>query len=165
MRLWHSFWRDECGALVSAELITVATVGVLGGTVGLNMLGTSVNGEFRELSHAVRSLNQSYTVSGFSSCRAWTAGSEYIQPNAQQSIADLDAAFVGDLAQPEPEQKPDAKQEKKKGAKGAKKKSKPADDEAAFVVPDESSLGEADKVEAEDDASRVETTIEPNPEA
>lgn len=162
MRLWESFWRDECGALVSAELITVATVGVLGGTAGLNMLGTSVNGEFRELSHAVRSLNQSYTVSGFSSCRAWTAGSEYIQPNAQQSIADLDAAFVGDLAQPAPDQKPDAKQEKKKGAK---RKLKPADDEAAFVIPDESSLGEADKVEADDDASRVETTIEPTPEA
>lgn len=163
MRLLRSFWNDQTGAIVSAELIAVSTVGVLGSTVGLNMLATSVNGEFQEMSHAVRSLNQSYSVAGHQSCRAWTAGSFYVQPDAQKSIADLDAAFVGDQAAPVTKEKSEGEPKKRKSDK--KKRNKQDDqDEAAFAVPDESSLGEPDPVAPEDDASQVETTVESAPE-
>ena len=165
MGLLSSFWNDQSGAIVSAELIAVSTVGVLGSTVGLNMLATSVNGEFKEMSHAVRSLNQSYSVAGHQSCRAWSAGSFYVQPDVKKSIAELDAAFVGDQAPPPKEPKSDGQQKKrkgKKGEKGDKNREKNSDqDEAAFAVPDESSLGEPDPVAPEDDASRVETTVAP----
>ncbi|MES2793150.1 MAG: hypothetical protein V4719_26300 [Planctomycetota bacterium] len=163
MSVWRSFLSDEVGAIVSAELIAVSTLGVLGGTMGLNMLSTSVEGEFRELSHAVRSLNQSYAYTGHVSARAWTAGSCYTQRDVQQSISELDAEFVGDRAQPleQPAQPP--KKRNKKERKADKKAE--VQDEAAFLQPDESTLGEPDLVAPEDDASKIETTIEPSPEA
>ena len=163
MPLWCSFLKDEAGAIVSAELIAVSTLGVLGGTVGLNMVATSVEGEYRDLSHAVRSLNQSYSVTGHTSPRAWTASSCYTQRDVALSIADLDAEFVGDRAAPLDEKSQPQKKRKKK-----ERQIDEADDnqdQAAFLQPDESSLGELNRVEPDDDASRVETTVEAAPEA
>ncbi len=163
MPLWRSFWRDEAGAIVSAELIAVSTLGVLGGTVGMNMLSTSVEREYRDVSHAVRSLNQSYYVAGHTGCRAWTASSWFTQRDVRLSIADLDADFVGDQAvpsreKPQPEKRPQ-KNERRDG------EADNIQDEAAFLQPDESSLGDLNRVEADDDASQVETTIEAAPDA
>lgn len=163
MPLWRSFWRDEAGAIVSAELIAVSTLGVLGGTAGLNMLSTSVEREFRDVSHAVRSLNQSYYVAGHTSARAWTASSWYTQRNVRQSIADLDADFVGVGAAPSREKPQPEKRRHKK-----ERRDEEADDnqdDAAFLQPDESSLGDLNRVEPDDDASQVETTIEAAPDA
>jgi hypothetical protein len=85
--------RDESGVVISSELVMLGTLGVLGMTVGLNMVATSVNEEFRDLAYGIRSLNQSYAVCGFSSCRAYTAGSSFTQRPVAESIADLCAYF------------------------------------------------------------------------
>ena len=166
MPFWRSFWRDEAGAIVSAELIAVSTLGVLGGTVGMNMLSTSVDGEFRDLSHAVRSLNQSYYVRGHVSPRAWTATSFYTQRNVKESIAELDAEFVGDHAAPHrDDHRHPPKHRKHRDRKPDDEVNNDVDnqDEAAFLTPDESALGDLNRVEPEDDASQVETTIEAAP--
>ena len=163
MPLWRSFWRDESGAIVSAELIAVSTLGVMGGTVGLNMLSTSVEGEFRDLSHAVRSLNQSYFVTGHSSPQAWTASSCYTQRDVRLSLEELDTDFIGDRPAPlngQPE--PAGKRNKNKKES---RRSDEIQEEAAFLQPDESSAAELNRVEPEDDASQVETTIEPATDA
>jgi hypothetical protein len=89
MSLWRDFWNDEQGALLSAELVAVGTVAVIGTTVGLSTLSKSVNDELREVAYSIRSLNQSYSVPGHVGCRAWTAGSSYTQPDVNQSIQDL----------------------------------------------------------------------------
>ncbi len=89
MLLWKKLWNDEAGLLISAEAVTVGTVGVLAATVGLSSAATAVNDELFELASAFRSLDQSYSVAGDASCGAWKAGSSYIQQPVEQSLADL----------------------------------------------------------------------------
>ncbi len=89
MNLLKNFWSDEAGFVVSAELVMLGTVGVLGATVGLSAASTAVNDEMLEFSHAIRSLDQSYHVEGHQSCRAWTASSSYRQQDVDISRADL----------------------------------------------------------------------------
>ena len=158
MSFWMSFWQDEGGAVVSAELAAIGTVAVIGGTAGMNALGHSVNSELRETAYAIRSLDQSYTVAGAVSSRGWKAGSSYTQPAVEKSLAEL-SDLIGDRPDPAPQPRKPAKKAKKKY------KEQEEQDDAAFLAPDESSLATPDPVEAEDDVSKVETTIEPAPDA
>ena len=91
MNLIKELWKDESGLVLSAETVTIGTVGVLGSIVGLSTLGHAVNDEMKEMASAFRSLDQSYGYSGRRSCSAWTAGSCYIQPDVQQSLAEINA--------------------------------------------------------------------------
>lgn len=75
--LWTSFVRDEAGFIVSAELILIATIAVLGLVVGLTEVSTSVNTELDDVASAIGSMNQSYTFNGLRGCKAATAGSCY----------------------------------------------------------------------------------------
>lgn len=89
MNLLNTFWNEEAGLVMSAELVVLGTVGVLGATVGLSAASTAINDELIEFSHAIRSLDQSYHVEGHQSCRAWTAASSYKQQDVEISRADL----------------------------------------------------------------------------
>lgn len=89
MKLLTNFWRDEAGLVMSAELVMLGTVGVIGATVGISAASTAINDELVEFSHAIRSLDQSYEVQGHTSCRAWTASSSYRQQDVEKSLADL----------------------------------------------------------------------------
>lgn len=89
MKLLMNFWQDEAGLVMSAELVMLGTVGVIGATVGLSAASTAINDEMVEFSHAIRSLDQSYEVQGHTSCRAWTASSSYHQQDVEKSLADL----------------------------------------------------------------------------
>ncbi|QDV18524.1 hypothetical protein Pan153_31820 [Gimesia panareensis] len=89
MKLLTNFWRDEAGLVMSAELVLLGTVGVIGATVGISAASTAINDELVEFSHAIRSLDQSYEVQGHTSCRAWTASSSYRQQDVDKSLADL----------------------------------------------------------------------------
>jgi hypothetical protein len=95
-------WNDEGGAVLSAEVVLVGTVAVLGSVTGLHMAAQAVDEELREFAYAIRSLDQSYAFLGHHSCRAWSAGSCYRQPDVQQSLSELcgeSAADVGALQQ------------------------------------------------------------------
>lgn len=163
MSLWREFWGDEGGGVVSAELVAVGTVAVVGGTVGMNMLGASVNEELRETAHAVRSLNQSYFVTGHVSKRAWKAGSFYTQPDVRKSIEELDAMICDE---PERPAIPQAKPKKKaKRSSGDQVDDQDDRDTTAFLQADDAALLPPDPVEADDDVSKMETVIEPAPEA
>ena len=89
MNLLNNFWSDEAGLVMSAELVVLGTVGVLGATVGMSAASTAINDELIEFSHAIRSLDQSYHFEGHQSCRAWTASSSYRQQDVEISLADL----------------------------------------------------------------------------
>ena len=89
MNLLKNFWSDEAGLVMSAELVMLVTVGVLGATVGLSAASTAINDEMVEFSQAIRSLDQSYHIEGHKSCRAWTASSSYRQQDVAVSLADL----------------------------------------------------------------------------
>ena len=56
---------DEAGFIVSAELVLIATILVLGLIVGLSQVQHAVVEELNDVAHAIGSLNQSYYYSGF----------------------------------------------------------------------------------------------------
>ncbi|GIX04199.1 MAG: hypothetical protein KatS3mg114_0068 [Planctomycetaceae bacterium] len=56
---WLTFWRDERGVLLSAELLLIATIVVLSLIVGLSELSWAVQQELKDLSRAVRHLPSS----------------------------------------------------------------------------------------------------------
>lgn len=69
---------DEAGFIVSAELILVATIAVLGVVVGLSEIAYGVNNELEDVASAFGSVNQSFYVNGVhSEGKACTAGSRY----------------------------------------------------------------------------------------
>ena len=77
-------WRDESGLVLSAELIIIVTVAVLGLVVGLSQLQFAVVSELQDAAAALASFNQSFGFSGFRGClklnsrTSWTAGSTFI---------------------------------------------------------------------------------------
>lgn len=89
MRLLQSLWNDEAGLVLSAEAVTVGTVGVLGAVVGLSAASDAVDAELKEFGMAIRSLDQSYAYQGHASCRAWSAGSYFVQKPVQVAVAEL----------------------------------------------------------------------------
>ena len=58
--------RDEGGFIVSAELVLVATLLVIGMLVGLSEVQHAVVSELNDVADAIGSVNQSFCVSGFS---------------------------------------------------------------------------------------------------
>ncbi len=69
---------DENGFLISAELILVATIAVLGLVVGLSEISTNINNELEDVASAFGSVNQSFHVNGQRSCKKGsTAGSSF----------------------------------------------------------------------------------------
>lgn len=70
-------WNDEAGAVLSAELVLVLTIVVIGVLVGLKALQAAVVTELTDVAGAVGSLNQSYSYGGIESCGAAVAGSAF----------------------------------------------------------------------------------------
>jgi hypothetical protein len=56
---------DECGAIISAELVLVLTILVIGVIVGLSEVAAAVNTELNDVSNAIGSLDQSFFFTGF----------------------------------------------------------------------------------------------------
>lgn len=61
-RLLH----DETGFVISAELVLVATILVIGLIVGLSEVQHAVVAELNDVADAIGSVNQSFSFSGFS---------------------------------------------------------------------------------------------------
>jgi len=74
---------DEAGFIISAELVLVATLLVIGLIVGLSEVQHAVVSELNDVADAVGELNQAYSFSGFSKCdqgnviHAVTYGSDF----------------------------------------------------------------------------------------
>ena len=79
-----SLWNDESGVILSAELVLISTILVLGMVAGLVELQCAVVAELSDLSSAFGNLDQSYQTSGFASfkgtsteAKARTKGAAY----------------------------------------------------------------------------------------
>jgi len=77
MNLTMALFRDEAGFIVSAELVLVATICVVGLVVGLSEIAWGVNEELEDVGSAVGSLNQSYAYQGAAGCKGAVAGSRF----------------------------------------------------------------------------------------
>jgi len=67
--MMKKFWNDEAGFIVSAELVLVLTIAVLGTVVGLTAIRDSVANELVDLSSAFGAVDQSYNVTGLAKAK------------------------------------------------------------------------------------------------
>ncbi|HBN77368.1 MAG TPA: hypothetical protein DD473_16475 [Planctomycetaceae bacterium] len=65
---------DEAGFIVSAELVLIATILVIGLIVGLSSIQHAVVAELNDVGDAIGSLNQSYLYTGFSKEKSFGGG-------------------------------------------------------------------------------------------
>jgi len=72
-RLHH----DEAGFIVSAELVIIATILIIGLVVGLAEVANGVTSELEDVGAAVGALNQSYVVAGAVGHKAAKLGSRF----------------------------------------------------------------------------------------
>src|SRR4051812_46052804 len=72
LKMMRKLFSDEAGFVVSAELVLVLTIGVLGRVVGLTAVRDSLSQELVDLSDAFGVVNQTFNVVGIS--KAKTAG-------------------------------------------------------------------------------------------
>ena len=75
--IFRALYNDEAGFIVSAELILVATVGVIALVVGLAEVSWNVNEELEDVGTAVGKISQSYEVSATHGHKACFFGSSY----------------------------------------------------------------------------------------
>lgn len=71
------FWAEQTGAIVSAEIMLVGTILVLGVIVGLKSVRDSVVTELADVGQAISNVNQSYCYSGTSGHAASSGGGHY----------------------------------------------------------------------------------------
>jgi len=95
-KLLQDLWRDEAGFLLSAELVVIATVAVLGLTVMLVAVRDSVGGELTDLANSLRNIDQSYGYGGMRGHQtqqgytSWTAGSKFLDPHLREPGSEQD---------------------------------------------------------------------------
>lgn len=78
MTVFQRLWGDDAGFVISAELVLVATILVIGLVVGLTSLRNQVVQELVDVGQAIGSISQSYSYSGAKKCGlAHTDGSSY----------------------------------------------------------------------------------------
>ncbi len=76
--LFTQLINDENGFVVSAELVLITTIAVLGLVVGLSEVSHSINNELEDVASAFGSMNQSFQTSGLRSChKGGTSGSRF----------------------------------------------------------------------------------------
>jgi hypothetical protein len=68
-------WKDEAGFVVSADLVLVSSILVLGMMVGLVSIRDQIVMELADVGYAFALLNQSYTWSGVTGHTSNTSGS------------------------------------------------------------------------------------------
>jgi Flp pilus assembly pilin Flp len=73
--IWRSLLRDERGFVITAELVLISSVLVLGLVAALSAVKAAVAGELGDVAKSIGSLNQSYYTKGFHGCR--TANGTY----------------------------------------------------------------------------------------
>ena len=63
-----NLWNNEAGFIISAELVLVLTIAVIGMVVGLSHVALALNQELNDVAQAIGALNQSFSFVGFHCC-------------------------------------------------------------------------------------------------
>ena len=74
MRLWN----EETGAILSAELMLIASILVIGVIAGLSALREAVVSELADVAQALANVNQSYSYGGVTGHCAVTGGGVFV---------------------------------------------------------------------------------------
>ena len=90
-----SLLNDEVGFIVSAELVLIATIGVLSLVVGLSEVAFNVNQELEDLGSAFGSINQTYQYNGVAGSKGQSSGSAFWD---NRDAGDCDCDIVCNVA-------------------------------------------------------------------
>ena len=96
MRIFSQLLQDEFGAVLSAEVVVISTIAVIGATAGLSAASKSIDAEMYEFASAIRHLDQSYSASRIEIDGDWSAGSSYTQPDLKKSLNELERSYLKD---------------------------------------------------------------------
>lgn len=72
--MMKKLWNDEVGAIVSAEVVLVATILVIGMIVGLSSLRNSVVAELADVGASIGDIDQGYSYTNVTGHGSETAG-------------------------------------------------------------------------------------------
>ena len=75
--LFTALINDEAGFIVSAELVLVSTIAVLGMVVGLSEVALNVNSELEDVGSAFGAINQTYCLKGILGHQGYVSGTEF----------------------------------------------------------------------------------------
>jgi len=89
---WRSLLRDERGFVISAELVLISTVLVLGLAVALSAVKTALAGELSDVAGAIGKANQTYYTHGFHGHGSRVYGSAFL--DEEDSSDELKADFA-----------------------------------------------------------------------
>ena len=78
MKVLMQLWRDDLGFVVSAELVLIGTILVIGMIVGLATVRDQVVQELGDVGLAIGQINQSYSWSGITGHTSSVAGSAFV---------------------------------------------------------------------------------------
>ena len=87
--LWNELIENENGMILSAELVIILTVAVLGIVVGLNHVALAINQELSDVGHAIGSLNQSYSFTGYHCCLHFGRFTSFVAGSGFQDWQDV----------------------------------------------------------------------------
>lgn len=77
---------DEAGYVLSAELVLVGSIAVVGLVAGISQVRGSLIEEYDDLAESISALDQSYSYGGFKGCKSFTAGSAYYEDGREVEI-------------------------------------------------------------------------------
>lgn len=75
LQITRTFLNDDAGFIVSAELILIATIGVLSLVVGLSEVAFGINEELEDVGSAFGAINQTFSFNGVTGHKGHAAGS------------------------------------------------------------------------------------------
>ncbi|MBX3437557.1 MAG: branched-chain amino acid aminotransferase [Planctomycetaceae bacterium] len=76
-RILTALHNDEAGFIVSAELVLISTIAVLGLIVGLAEVANGINEELEDVGSAFGQINQGYCVQGWCGHKGHVNGSSF----------------------------------------------------------------------------------------
>jgi hypothetical protein len=77
LNVFTNLYNDDAGFIISAELVLISTIVVLGCMVGLAEVSHGINEELEDMGSAIGSINQSFKFSGFSGAKGKIVGSRF----------------------------------------------------------------------------------------
>ena len=78
MNILNALRNDEDGFIVSAEVVLVGTILVIGMIVGLTEMSFNVNQELEDVGSAIGCINQTYYYTLASGCKGESVGSTFL---------------------------------------------------------------------------------------
>jgi len=96
------FWNDESGSIVSAEIVTLGAVVAIGAVTAAQTASSTIDDELRDVTRAIRNLNQGYSYKGFRGCNSMTPGSNFadaanVLPSESPATLPATAGFDGEF--------------------------------------------------------------------